>query len=59
MSEVKIQGLVKQFDADGAAVEVLTGVDLELAGGDAMAGRAVHGQGSGAAGGHRGSQRRR
>ncbi len=37
MADVKIQGLVKRFDADGAAVEVLTGVDLELSRGDALA----------------------
>ena len=37
MSDVKVHGLVKRFDTDGAPVEVLTGVDLELARGDAMA----------------------
>ena len=37
MPEVKIRDLVKRFDTDGAPVDVLTGVDLELARGDAMA----------------------
>lgn len=37
MVDVKIHDLVKRFETDGAPVEVLTGVDLEIAGGDAMA----------------------
>jgi len=37
MSEVRIRGLVKRFQTDGAPVQVLTGVDLEIARGDAMA----------------------
>lgn len=37
MAEVKIRGLVKRFETDGEPVEVLTGVDLELSRGDAVA----------------------
>ena len=34
---VTVRGLTKQFATDGAHVDVLTGVDLDLAAGDAMA----------------------
>jgi lipoprotein-releasing system ATP-binding protein len=37
MSEVKIRGLAKRFETDGPPVEVLTGVDLDIARGDALA----------------------
>ena len=37
MAEVTIRGLVKRFEADGVPVEVLSGADLELERGDALA----------------------
>jgi len=36
LSDIKINGLVKRFDDAGGPVEVLTGVDLEIARGDAV-----------------------
>jgi len=36
VSDVRIHNLVKRFDADGGPVEVLTGVDLKIARGDAV-----------------------
>ena len=37
MAEVKIRGLVKRFETEGVPVEVLSGVDLEIARGEALA----------------------